>query len=786
MITLSFLTTERDWPWRDGDWLGWQGLVIVGALLILLTLWTYLGHRKVGWRRLLVILGLRLGALAVTALLILRPTFASEEEIITSGKLLVVLDYSSSMQILDGPNSSSRWDVVRQLFEWPDVKEALTQLQRQKQLELVLYQGAEDAHRYDPSSPADGRRTDIGQWLHTLNGLHRSDKNLRGLLIFSDGQDNGTRFLAVDEAAQFRGLSCPVHTFVAGLEATSKGQKDIAVVNIKTDKDTSPYIYVGNEINVKAEIDAPLLEGQKVTMRLLVDGKEVSAKSADLPATRGNVVDAGKIIPDRVGELRITVKVDEVPGEFTTLNNELSTYINVEKKGINVLWVDARWRQESTWIIRHVLSKKDSRFNVVHLTRPQDVPFTAAEMALFLDPSKAFDVVVIGDISAALFSGHDSATLAALRDRIVSKRTGLLLLGAARALADDWPSTGKAIADLLPVDIANAGEIQEDLKIRALPDAANQGHRLLDLPGGKDLWIDDAQGFRELRGMSKLGKVRPGADVLLRADNAANGEPLFVLGGEDGSRVAVFAGANTSQAWYANEKAVEAYERFWNGLFGWLARQEKGDNRVWLKLDRRRLPAGAKQRLGFSVGLVGEDGREVKNPIFTVTVTGPSGDKVEIKPRLKVGEYRGEFDQANAVGEYKVEVTQAVGIDASGKEIKAGNVSAHFMAFSEDVENQRPSANPKFLARLAEAGGGTFRIAGKEELLQYLSELREHTSALGWTKRDVWPNWRYQPATDALPDQMTAMVASGALPCLALFVVIVSAEWFLRRWWGLV
>jgi hypothetical protein len=776
------MITEREWPWRDGDLFGWQGLVAVGALLVLLTLWTYFGQRQVGWRRLLLILGLRLAALAVTGLLLLRPSFAQEEQILTSGKLIIVLDCSSSMQILDGPKNSARWDVVRQLFEWPEVKQALEYLQTRKQIEILFYQAAEDVRRYDPTSAADGKRTDIGQWLHSLHGQHRSDKNLLGLLIFSDGQDNGTRYLAVEEAGQWRGVLCPVSTFGVGLETTVAGQKDIAVVDIKTDRDTSPFIYVGNEVKVKATVDAPLLEGQQVTVRLLVDGKEVSAKQVNLPATRGNVIDAGKVIPERVGEMKITVKVDEVQGEFTTLNNELSTYLNVDKKGINVLWIDARWRQESTWVIRNVLSKKDSRFNVVHLVRPQDVPFTAQEKALFTDPDKAVDVVVIGDISAALFSGHDPSILEKLRERIVGKRTGLLMLGGAKAFSEDWPTTGKALADLLPVDITGAGEIQEDIKVRAVPDSVNQGHRLVDLPGGKELWTDASTGFKELQGMSLLGNLRPGADVLLRTDD---GKPLFVIGKEDAGRVAILGAANTYQAWYGNDKAIEAYERFWNQLFGWLSRQERGDNRVWIKLDRRRMAAGAKERLGFSVGLVGEDGREAKNPQFTVTVTGPRGDKFDVPVRLKAGEYRAEFEQANSVGEYKAEVN-AKGTSASGKEITAGPASARFGAFSEDVENQRPAANHKFLTRVAEAGGGTFRMAGKEELLQYLTELRDRASSQGWVKRDVWPNWKYLPASEALPDQLVAAVASGALPCLALFVMLISTEWFLRRWWGLV
>jgi uncharacterized membrane protein len=776
---MAFLTTDREWPWRDGDVLGWRGLVLVAVVLVLLTLWTYIGQRQVGWRRLGLILGLRLGALALTALLILRPSFASEERTTTAGKLIFVIDCSSSMQILDGPNSSSRWDTVKKLLEWPEIKDALERLQKDRQIDIVFTQGAEDVRPYDPSGAADGRRTDIGQWLHTLNTQHKNDKNLRGLLIFSDGQDNGTRFLAVDQAALWRGLSCPVHTFAVGQENTLKGQKDIAVVELTSDKDRSDFVYVGNEILLKAKIDAPSLEGQLVTIRVLVDGKEVSMKKGvPLPATRGNVIDAGKVVAGPVGEMKITVKVDEVPGEFTTLNNELTTYVNVRKKGINILWVDARYREESTWVMRRAL-KKDQRFNIVHLVRPQDVPLTSQERALFMDKDKVFDVVVIGDISAALFSGHDPGILVKLKEKVAGKRTGLLLLGAAKGISEDWRTTGKVITDLLPVELDDPGEL--GYKITAVPDPANKGHRFLQLDplSGKDVW---AETFKPLEGMSKLGKVRANADVLLKADT---GDPLLVLGKEDAGRVAVFGAGNTYQAWYSNEDAIRAYERFWTQLMAWLAGQEKGDNQVWIKLDRRRIAAGAKQRLGFTVGLLGEDGTDAKNPSFKVTAIAPNGDKVDVPVRLKAGEYRGEFDQANVIGEYRLEVN-AKGTSARGQEFAAGPASARFNAFSEDVENQRPAADYKFLTRVAEAGGGSFHMAGKEELLQFLTELRERSSGQGWVRREVWPNWKSTPASEAFPDQLGAMIASGALPCLVLFLTLVSTEWFLRRWWGLV
>src|SRR5207253_2727413 len=131
------------------------------------------------------------------------------------------------------------------------------------------------------------KRTDIGQWLNLLRLRHHNDRNLLGLVLITDGADNGTSHPVLDEAAKWRELLCPIQTFGAGSELTKKGQKDIAVVDVKTDKDV---IFVKNPVQIKAVIDAPNLEGQNVTVRLLVDGKQVVVKeNVNLPNTRGNI-----------------------------------------------------------------------------------------------------------------------------------------------------------------------------------------------------------------------------------------------------------------------------------------------------------------------------------------------------------------------------------------------------------------------------------------------------------------------------------------------------------------
>src|SRR5438128_1577117 len=81
---------------------------------------------------------------------------------------------------------------------------------------VVPYRCAGDVDTFDAEGNADGKRTDFGELLHSLYERHSSERYLRGLLVLSDGADNGTRYPALSLATKWRMLPCPIHTFAFG------------------------------------------------------------------------------------------------------------------------------------------------------------------------------------------------------------------------------------------------------------------------------------------------------------------------------------------------------------------------------------------------------------------------------------------------------------------------------------------------------------------------------------------------------------------------------------------
>ncbi|HEV2950056.1 MAG TPA: vWA domain-containing protein, partial [Gemmataceae bacterium] len=209
----SSLTLTKDlvWPWSL------PGLMLIAMVLVGLTIWTYRGVQGSTNRRVTLVLGLRLAALALACLMILRPSLAYKEELRVPSLLLIALDGSESMSIQDEADSKSRWSVMLQTLR--QCEPILQQLHDEQNVNVVVYRFAEDAIPEEhavPSGQADGKRTDFGKLLHTVTDRHGADKNLRGLIIVSDGADNGTVYPPLTEAGRLRRLPCPVYTFALG------------------------------------------------------------------------------------------------------------------------------------------------------------------------------------------------------------------------------------------------------------------------------------------------------------------------------------------------------------------------------------------------------------------------------------------------------------------------------------------------------------------------------------------------------------------------------------------
>jgi uncharacterized membrane protein len=776
------ITLDPAWPWSLPG-LGVPALAAAAAFLALLTVWTYLGVRGASWRRVLAVLALRLLALVVACLVVLRPSFADLEKSVVPSKLLIVLDVSGSMNINDEFNNQSRWEAAQRILRSPTVEALLRRLQNEQKVEFVYYQGAEDITKFEPGGKALGKRTDMGQWLHALHKAHGGEQNLRGLVLLTDGADNGTRYPTLQEAARWRGVPCPIYTFALGSPTTTGKHQDIIVTAIHPDP---PVVPVKTKLTVKAMINAPNLAGQSVTVHLLVNDKVVASKAVRLTKDQDNEVIGGDYRPEQVGEIKVTVKVDPVEGEVNKANNEMSTYVSVTNEGVSVLWVEGKRRP---WEPRFAIGALagDKRFSVFYTLRAQDSRDHKGQEDWFDFKKKHYDVIVIGDISAKQFAGGRPEVFRQIAQMVKDKGTGLLMLGGQETFANgsgDWKNT--PIADLLPAKLDQSGQVNKDLRVLPTTEGLRYTLRLSE-GDPMDLW-NNSEIFKPLDGMALFGTVDLEAKVFAEAKDVHGGDPkqpIMAVWNRGAGRTMVFGGDTTWKAWRRNPKAVAAYERFWRQVILWLANREDASGNTYVILDTRRVAAGSNNAVGFTVGARGKGGEAAPDAKFEVKVIGPHKEETAVQTTQEGKERRGYFYRTDEPGEYTVQV-KASGKDAKGNDLDERPATAKFLCYAEDLENLRPAADHEFLKKLAAAGGGAAYVGGEDKLAEFLEGLLAQPLLPSRARAEVWPDWRVTPVSDAAGDQLAALWTSGLLLAFVLFVALVSLEWFLRRRWGMV
>jgi hypothetical protein len=427
--------------------------------------------------------------------------------------LLVGIDHSESMTIRDEFDSQSRWEYLRSTLK--KCQPALDQLRDEHNVNVILYRFGADVAEFAPETPADGKRTDFGLLLHTLLDRHRQEHYLRGLVVLSDGANNGTRFDPLALAGQWRSLPCPIHTVGFGKPTTSDRQSDIAVTAINPEP--TPVAAKG-ELVVKGTIDAPGFENAKVRIQVLFDDVEVLAKDETLEKTTGNEVKLKTTAPAKPGEIKVTLKVRPLPGEMTTANNEISTYVTVTKEGISVLLVD----KERSWEPQAIADalRADPRIRLYYLLLRGTQPLNPQQKDLFEFEKQHYDVIILGDLTADRLKVGNPDALNVIYRLVNESGTGLLMMGGiSGSFGPTW--RGTPIESLLPVKL-EPGELDVREPQKMLPTKEGLAHfvlRLADNPKDSEaIW----ENLRPLNGRTKLGESKPGAVVLARVGDAVS------------------------------------------------------------------------------------------------------------------------------------------------------------------------------------------------------------------------------------------------------------------------
>jgi hypothetical protein len=293
-----------------------------------------------------------------------------------------------------------------------------------------------------------------------------------------------------------------------GSAAPGDGPRDIAV----TDFIAGPTVFVKNQLQIKATVTAKGYPGKKLTAQLFEEGKVEPVATAQFDAPEnGQPYALGNMayVPERPGEIRLTLKIVPQEGELTTTNNEIGTYITVLKGGLNVLYVQGpAFSWEYRFLARALDASPDIRVDLVVLRKPASLSEGDLDESL-LDSGK-YDVYIV-DAPASVLTPAQIQKMATN----VERGSGLLMLGGRLSFSGGaWSNT--PVAGILPVEITpNGVQNEPEGGLRIVPTNAAAESFITRIAASNADSARMWQSLPPIPGAHQFGSVKPNAAILL-------------------------------------------------------------------------------------------------------------------------------------------------------------------------------------------------------------------------------------------------------------------------------
>ena len=420
----------------------WLFAPIAGTLVAVLVFLSTRDRRSAGPMPGIVLTSLRVTSALLFLVVLLDLTSVRRQEVEHPRELLVVLDTSRSMAIRDAVPSREaasdglfrRVDRARELL-----RENIAQVEsRFLVTQWTLGAALEELGDSGTSIEPDARVTDLSSPL-LEEVLRRPKDAVAAIVLASDGNHNaaGDPLLT---ARTLGSLGVPVFTLGVGSESSPE---NVALLELFA---TGRYL-AGDGVRLELHVAHPGYGGLTTNVSLR-DGEElVGDFLITFPEDVSTSVWPLEVPMRKSGRRRLSARIDALPGEAASTDNEISTWVDIGAETIRALLVDGgpRWEfryLESAW-------ERDERIELVaqHAANAPD-----AEQLPDVPRDRAglygFDIIVLGDVSPDAFA-PDFAEL--LVDFVEARGGALVLASGPRWQPRDWTST--ALERVLPIEL---------------------------------------------------------------------------------------------------------------------------------------------------------------------------------------------------------------------------------------------------------------------------------------------------------------------------------------------
>ena len=696
-----------------------------------------------------VLSALRALTLLLIVICLLRPVRFMPPAAASDAVVPVLVDISRSMQLADA-DGRPRIDAARDLLQ----RDVLAGLVGRFRTDVWTFGNSLTRTTAHTLSARDGQ-SDLSGALRAVRERYR-DRRVAAIVVISDGGDTGR-----DEAANaVDAADAPVYAVGVGtprvasdFEVTEVSAGDAAVA------DSSVDLIVAA---VSRGSDAPF------DIRVLENGRPIDVRRVT-PAADGSPVRAVfTVSPARDTATQYTVEIPSASGELVLENNRRSVLVEPPGRRRRVLVVEGAPGFEHSFVKRALAA--DPGFEVDSVVRKgrdvkgdatyfvQSTDARAPQLASGFPEDRrtlyAYDVLVLANMEGDALSRADLGMAAGL---VGERGGGLLVLGAKSF--DRQGLLGTALEDVLPLGLSNRGDgVVRTSSRQGTPFSVSvtpegESHPVMRIgPSAEDTakrWTS----VPPLAGASVLGAPRPGAQVLALVHAPDGSRPLVAVQRYGRGRSMIFTG-EASWRWRMQLPSDDlTFELFWRQAVRWLAAAAPD-------------PVSIAPVVGMAVGDATPIGVDVRSDVFapvpdadvSIRLTLPGGETRTLHGALtdpRLGRYSGDvrFEQP---GIYRISV------EARRGHTVLGSSQRSVLVGGTDREMSDPRLNEDVLRRVARASGGQYLAARDASRLPALLSESDGQPAAPRVE-DLWHNaWIF-----------------------IVVVMLLAAEWTLRRRWGL-
>lgn len=755
-----------------------RGLPLWAWVLIVLVIATFAGltyaRLKGGTKARVALASLRTLALLALALLIAGPQLVKQNERVERDWVVVMADRSASMNIADVPAGGARATRESQLQNaLSGAASTLTQLREQRNVLALGF----DASTYDlawtqpPTAGASpfalaepaGQRTALGSSLDAA--LRRvAAKPVAGLVLLTDGRSFDAPSRALIQQLQERQIA--VYPVPLG---SVNPIADVAVSRV----DAPSSAFVGDIVPVNIDVDvAGAVPGQTPTGRVqLVDatGRVLDEKPLP-PADKPRVTLSSKA--EAAGATNWSVRVALDQEDLADANNQQAVAIDLVDRPIRVLYIDGYPRWEYRYVKNLLLREPSVRSTMLLLAAEKRYIQEGSERIAALPRTQqewaTFDVVIMGDVRAALFSEEQLSNLRAV---IAERGVGLLWIGGESFTPGSWAST--AMADLVPFSFGSdstTGVSRFTEPVLMKPGAAASAFgvlQLADTSATDQTWPDalsDAKlGWPKLHWAQRVerSQLKPASEIIATAtptlSDATKTFPLVMTMRYGAGRSIYVATDETWRYRYGRGEALT--ERFWIPLVRLLARGSLGRSGKPAMIEASPQSPLVNQPVRVTLRLLDQSLIERRAGEIEASINraaGGSAGRVTLRPESQ------SLDTASVAtytGLWVPSEAGAFSISPADPALAGLDLAANVTVLLPEDELRRPQTDHAALAELAQATDGRILTAAELANLPTILPNRE-VRLLG------------TPDVETLWDKPFVLL---------LMLLLLGAEWIGRR-----